>query len=103
MLMPLLGSVAPVFLFNDDCRADGAILRTSDFNKETGGVCHGDDFAIVIVYVFEPLLITFFFRVLRIGVFQSKHAPDSKKLKIHTNTKTGHGFTLTPNLNDHFE
>ena len=58
MLMPLLGSLAPVFLFNDDWRAGRAILRTRDFNKETalGGAWHGDDIAILIVYMFSPLL-----------------------------------------------
>lgn len=57
MLMPLLGSQAPVFLFNDDWRAGRAIQRTRDFNKETaqGVGWHGDDF-ILIVYMFSPLL-----------------------------------------------
>lgn len=58
MLMPLLGSQAPVFLFNDDWRAGTAMLGTRDFNKETalGVGWNGDDFAILIVYVFSPLL-----------------------------------------------
>lgn len=58
MLMPPLGSQAPVFLFNDDWRAGRAILRTKDFNKETalGVGWHGNDFAIRIVYLFIPLL-----------------------------------------------
>lgn len=58
MLMPLLGSQAPVFLFNDDWRAGRATLRTRDFNKETalGVGWHGDDFAILIVYLFSSLL-----------------------------------------------
>lgn len=58
MLMPLLGSQTPVFLFNDDWRAGRAILRTRNFNKETalGGGWHGEGFAILIVYAFSPLL-----------------------------------------------
>lgn len=35
VLMPLLASQAPVYLFNDDFRAGWAILRAGDFNKET--------------------------------------------------------------------
>lgn len=56
MLMPLLGSPAPVFLFNDDWRAGRAILRTGDFNKETALEVgwHGNDLAILIFYVFNP-------------------------------------------------
>lgn len=58
MLMPPLGSRAPVSLVNDDWRAGRAILRTRDFNKETALGCgwHGNDFAILIVYAFSPLL-----------------------------------------------
>lgn len=57
MLMPLLGSPSPVFLFNDDWRADRATPRNGDFNKETtlrvGWL--GNDFAILIFNVFNLL------------------------------------------------
>lgn len=59
MLMPLLGSQVPVFLFNDDWRASKAILRTRDFNKETGDARHEDDSAALIVYVFSPFKNSF--------------------------------------------
>lgn len=53
MLMPLLGSPAPVFLFNDDWRAGKAMVRSGDFNKETALEVgwHGNDFAMLIFYV----------------------------------------------------
>lgn len=53
MLMPLLGSPAPVFLFNDDWRAGKAMVRTGDFNKKTALEVgwHGNDFAMLIFYV----------------------------------------------------
>lgn len=54
MLMPLLDSQAPVFLFNDDWRAGKAILRARDFNKDTGV----DGMGIILPYVFICLVLS---------------------------------------------
>lgn len=54
MLMPLLDSQAPVFLFNDDWRAGKAILRARDFNKDTGV----DGMGIILPYLFICLVLS---------------------------------------------
>lgn len=83
VLMPLLGSPAPVFLFNDDWRAGKAMVRTGDFNKETALEVgwHGNDFAMLIFYVWYPLPCPSVERGLLLCCFVSFPSMNSKGKK----------------------
>lgn len=81
MLMPLLDSQAPVFLFNDDWRAGKAILRARDFNKDTGV----DGMGIILPYVFICLVLSnnLLCPLLRIRAFMHLFLFQKNEAKMH--------------------